>query len=280
MKIKITSDSTCDLPKQLLEQYDITTIALTVVKDGMEYRDGVDIAPADIFSHVEAGGALCSTSAVNIGEYQAFFSRYASKYDAVIHINLGSGFSTCYQSASLAAQEFDNVRVIDSMSLSTGQGYVTLAAWKYAQESDDLDEICAKVENLRGRVEASFLLNRLDYMVKGGRCSSAVALGANLLNLKPCIEVKDNKMVVTRKYRGNYPKCLGNYVKDRLEGRSDVDDSHIFITYTTIDEPCYHAVTSAIEAYGNFRQVQDSVAGCTVSCHCGPDTLGIICVRK
>lgn len=280
MRIKITSDSTCDLPAQLLEQCDISVLPLTVIKSGQAYKDGADIQPDDIFAHVASGGDLCTTSAINIAEYQDFFSRYSKEYDAVIHINLGSGFSTCYQSACLAAEDFPNVRVIDSMSLSSGQGYVTLAAWKFAQESEDLDEICRKIEDLRSRVEISFLLNRLDYMVKGGRCSSAAALGANLLNLKPSIEVKGNKMVVTKKYRGNYCKCLASYVKDRLADRDDLKKDLIFITYTTIDDAARQTVTSAIRSCVDFERIQETTAGCTVSCHCGPDTLGIIYVRS
>lgn len=280
MKIKITSDSTCDLPVSLLERYNISLQALTVIKDGSNYNDGVDITPGDIFAHVAAGGSLCTTSAVNIGEYQALFSRYAADFDAVIHINLGSGFSTCYQNACLAAEEFDNVRVIDSKNLSTGQGLVVLAACRYAAQLEDLDIICEKLNELTGKVEASFLLNRLDYMVKGGRCSAATALGANLLNLKPCIEVKDNKMQVGKKYRGNYAKCLANYVADRLSGREDIDPERCFLTYTTVDNACHQAVTDALNTYGSFDEVTESVAGCTISCHCGPDTLGILFVRK
>ena len=280
MKIKITSDSTCDLSPALLQQYDITLQPLCVVKNGINYRDGVDITPADIFAHVAAGGSLCSTSAVNIGEYQELFSRFAGEYDAVIHINIGSGFSTCYQNACVAAQGFDNVRVIDSKNLSTGQGHLVIAACKYAAELADLDEICEKLEDLTGRVEASFLLDRLDYMVKGGRCSSVVALGANLLNLKPCIEVRDGKMQVVKKYRGSYEKCLANYVKDRLNAREDIQRDLLFLTYTTVTDVCHKAVTDAIGTYGHFEQFAETTAGCTVSCHCGPNTLGILFVRK
>lgn len=280
MKIKITSDSTCDLSPALLQQYDITLQPLCVVKNGINYRDGVDITPADIFAHVAAGGSLCSTSAVNIGEYQELFARFAGEYDAVIHINIGSGFSTCYQNACVAAQGFDNVRVIDSKNLSTGQGHVVIAACKLAAELENLDEICEKLEDLTGRVEASFLLDRLDYMVKGGRCSSVVALGANLLNLKPCIEVRDGKMQVVKKYRGSYDKCLANYVKDRLNAREDIQRDLLFLTYTTVTDVCHKAVTDAIDTYGHFEQFAETTAGCTVSCHCGPNTLGILFIRK
>ena len=280
MKIKILSDSTCDLPAQLLEKYNISLVPLTVVKDGKEYKDGITITPANIFEHVAAGGELCSTSAANIGEYTDIFEKYAGEYDAVIHINLGSGFSTCYQSACLAAEDFDNIRVIDSKNLSTGQGLIVLKACELAETMDDLDAIAEELRAFTEKVEVSFLVDKLDYLVKGGRCSSAAALGANLLSLKPCIEVKDGKMSVGKKYRGNYAKCLANYVKERLEGRDDIDRSTLFITKTVVSDDCYSAVLEAVKTYGSFDTVYETNAGCTISCHCGPGTLGILFVRK
>ena len=280
MKIKILSDSTCDLPAQLLEKYNISLVPLTVVKDGQEYKDGITITPANIFEHVAAGGELCSTSAANIGEYTDIFEKYAGEYDAVIHINLGSGFSTCYQSACLAAEEFDNVRVIDSKNLTAGQGFVVLKACELAEAMDDLDAIVEELNAFTEKVEVSFVVDKLDYLVKGGRCSSAAALGANLLGLKPCIEVKDGKMSVVKKYRGNYAKCLATYVKERLEGRDDIDHSKIFVIQTVVSEECYNGVLEAVNTYGNFETVYESTAGCTISCHCGPGTLGVLFVRK
>ena len=212
MNFKVLSDSTCDLPAEVLEKHNITMIPLTVIKDGKEFTDGVDITPADIFNHVANGGGLCSTAAINIGEYAEHFSKYTNDYDGVIHINISSEFSSCYQNAFLAAEDFENVRVIDSRNLSTGQGLVVLKACELANECNNLDELAEKLRAFTDKVEASFLLDRLEYMVKGGRCSAAAALGANLLNLKPCIEVKNGKMAVVKKYRGNYAKCLANYV--------------------------------------------------------------------
>lgn len=280
MRVKVTSDSTCDLSPELLKEYDITMVPLTVVKGDENFLDGVTITPADIFAHVAAGGSLCSTAAVSIGEYQNLFQKYASRYDAVIHVNISAEFSSCYQNACLAARDFPNVRVIDSRNLSTGQGHVVLEACKLGKTVDDLEEICRQLQDLTERVEASFVMNRLEYMVKGGRCSSAAALGANLLNLRPCIEVKDGKMQVVKKYRGAYPKCLANYVKDRLAGREDIVPERLFITHTPVEEDALAAVKEAVGQYGRFREVCETSAGCTVSCHCGPGTLGILFIRK
>lgn len=280
MRIKVTADSTCDLSPELLKEFDITLQPLTVIKNGEAFLDGVTITPADIFAHVAAGGSLCSTAAVNIGDYQTLFSRYSDEYDGVVHVTIGSGFSTCYQNACLAAEDFPNVRIIDSRNLSTGQGHVVLEACRLAKTCTSLDELVQAMDAYTPRVEASFLLDRLDYMVKGGRCSAAAALGANLLNLKPCIDVIDGRMTVTKKYRGNYAKCLANYVKDRLNGRDDLVKDRIFITYTPVSQVCFDAVTEAVEQYGDFEHVNETIAGCTVSCHCGPGTLGVLFVRQ
>lgn len=280
MKIKITSDSTCDLSRELVEKYNIGIIPLTVVKDGKSYTDGVDITPADIFAHVAAGGDLCSTAALGVGEYQDHFQKYAGEYDAVIHINISAEFSSSYQNACLAAEEFQNVWVVDSRNLSTGQGLVVLKACELAMTSEDPAQLQKELQEFTSKVEASFLLDQLKYMVKGGRCSAVVALGANLLNLKPCIEVRNGKMSVVKKYRGNYAKCLTNYVKDRLTGRDDLDKWTLFVTRTPVTDECLQAVETAVNACEPFENTYWTKAGCTVSCHCGPGTLGVLFVRK
>jgi DegV family protein with EDD domain len=280
MNIKILSDSTCDLSPALLAEYNIDLARLTTIKNGEAFIDGETITPADIFDHVANGGDLCSTTAINIGEYEELFQKYASEYDAVIHINIGSGFSSCYQNACLAAEDFPNVRVIDSQNLTTGQGLLVLEACRLAKVCDDLDEIVEKLNAFATRIESSFLLDQLAYMAKGGRCSSVAALGANLLGLKPCIEVKNGKMTVVKKYRGTYAKCLASYVKDRLADREDIVRKELFLTYTPVTDECLTAVKNAIDQYGNFETVYETTAGCTVSCHCGPGTLGVLFVRK
>ena len=176
MNIKILSDSTCDLSEALLQANNISLVPLTVIKNNQEFKDGVTITPADIFAHVAAGGDLCSTSANSVGEYMDIFAKYAAEYDGILHINIGSGFSSCYQNACLAAQDFDNVKVVDSMNLSTGQGLIVLEACRLAKECTSLDELHEKVQAYTAKVEASFLVDKLTYLAKGGRCSSVAAL--------------------------------------------------------------------------------------------------------
>jgi len=280
MNIKISADSTCDLSAELVQKHDITLMPLTVIKNGEAFKDGVDITPSEIFAHVAAGGDLCTTTATNVGEYDEWFAKLSTQYDAVLHISLGSGFSSSYQNACLAAEEYENVRVIDSQNLSTGQGLIVLKACELAQECENIDDLYNNVLEFVPRVESSFLLDQLAYMVKSGRCSSVVALGANLLNLKPCIEVKDGKLTVVKKYRGNYAKCLATYVKERLTNREDLGLETLFVTRTPINDSCLDAVKSAIHDCPNFEHIYWTEAGCTVSCHCGPGTLGVLFLRK
>ena len=280
MNIKILSDSTCDLSTELLEKNNITLVPLTIIKDDKPYADGVTITPDDIFNHVAAGGSLCTTTALCAAEYQEWFEKFAKDYDGIVHINIGSGFSSCHQNACIAASEFDNVVVIDSQNLSTGQGLVVLEACRLAQTASSLAELKTALDAYTERVEASFLLDRLEYMVKGGRCSAAAALGANLLNLKPCIEVKGGKMAVVKKYRGNYAKSLAAYVKDRIANRDDLDLNTLFVTNTPVTDECMQAVMNAVNEFSRFETMYHTTAGCTMSCHCGPGTLGVLFVRK
>ena len=279
MKIKILSDSTCDLSPALLAENELSLVPLTVVKGDEQFKDGVTITAADIFAHVAAGGDLCSTAANSIGEYADIFEQYTD-YDGVIQITIGSGFSSCYQNATLAAEDYPNVRVIDSQNLSTGQGLVVLKACELAKTAADLDALADEMRAFTEKIEASFLVDKLDYLAKGGRCSAVAALGANLLNLKPCIEVKNGKMGVVKKYRGKYEKCLASYVKERLAGREDIDRQILFITQTEVSDACYEAVMAAVAENGGFENTYETTAGCTVSCHCGPGTLGVLFVRK
>ncbi len=281
MNIKILSDSTCDLSPELIEAYDIGIVPLIVMKNDEEFLDRETITPGDIFAHVAAGGALCSTAARSVGIFQEEFAKYTDSYDAVVHINIGSSFSSSHQNARLAAMEFDNVLVIDSACLSSAQGLVVLKAWELAKTVSSLEEMEEKLNAYKETIDASFVVDKLDYLAKGGRCSSATALGANLLSLKPCIELKDNHMGVGKKYRGSFQKCLVSYVRDRLEGREDMDPSKLMLVYTEgMDPEIIAAVRAVISECAQFETICECTAGCTISCHCGPGALGLMFVKK
>lgn len=281
MSVKITADSTCDLSRQLIEEKNITLMPLTIVKGDQAFLDGQTILPRDIFAHVDGGGSLCSTAARSPEEYRQMFEPLAERFESVVHVSLGSGFSASYQNACLGAEGFANVFVVDSQNLSTGQGHIVMEACRMAEEGLEGQELAQQLEALTGRVEASFLLDRLDYMVKGGRCSAVTALGANLLRLKPCIEVSGGKMRVCKKYRGSYERCMQAYVTDRIGGaRDDILRERLFITHTPVPETVLETVRSAVAESPAFQQVVETEAGCTVSCHCGPGTLGVLFIRQ
>ena len=277
--IKITTDSTCDLSEQLLEQHNISVIPLGIVKGERLYRDGLDIRPADIAAHVDAGGDITKTNAVNIADYETLFREHIEKYDAIIHLNIGSGFSSCYQNAKLAAEEVPEVYVFNSENLSIGHGVLVLAAAEAAEAGKSVGEILNLLEDLAGRIEMSFVLDRLDYMKKGGRCSAVTALGTNLLKLHPCIEVIDGKMSVTKKYRGSAEKAVADYIRDRLEGRTDLDFSRIIVVDTNEDDQLASVARTYLEQDGRFREIVELKAGCTIFSHCGPNVLGLMVMR-
>lgn len=278
--IKITTDSTCDLPAELVRENDITVVPLGIVKGEKLYQDGQNIHPADIAAHVSGGGEITTTTAVNVADYQELFSRMLVRYDAVIHINLGASFSSCHQNARMAAAELPEVYVMDSANLTVGTGEMALRAASAAREGKSPTEIMAMLEDMEKRLEISFVLETLDYMKKGGRCSAVTAIGANLLKLHPCVEVIDGKMSVTKKYRGSMKKVVLDYIHDRLGQRTDIDLSRVWLVDSAFTPELAASAREALEEDGRFAEILQSKAGCTIFSHCGPNTLGIGFLRK
>lgn len=281
MKIKITSDSTSDLSQALLEKFDIAVSPLYIIKDGQSYRDNIDITTDDIFAHVKAGGGLCSTAAVSETDYEEFFRRETRDCDGLVHVTISAEISSCYQNACVVAKRFPNVEVVDSRNLSTGIGHVVLFGAELAQRGDQTAaQIAQAMRAITEKVDASFVVDRLDYLRKGGRCSAVAALGANLLSIKPCIEVKNGQMGLGKKYRGAYEKALRAYVRDRLQSAGPVRQNRIFITHTAVPDDIVEAVRQEVNDCMHFDEVLITRAGCTVGCHCGPMTLGILYVHE
>lgn len=280
MNIKITADSTCDLSLEIIERYNIDILPLYVVENEKSLRDGIDVSPEDIFDFVEKTGGSVSTSAVNTNDYINYFTKIKKNYDAIIHINISSEFSSCYQNALIAAETVGNVYPVDSRNLSTGSGHIVVEAAEMAESGASPEEIVSAMKELTKKVEASFFIEKLDYLRRGGRCSALTALGANLLSLHPCIEVKDGKMGVGKKYRGNMEKVAEQYVRERLEGRTDIQTDRIFVTHSPSDRELVEFVKAEIPKYMKFDEIIETDAGCTVSSHCGPNTIGILFKRK
>ena len=280
MRVKITADSTCDLSGELLEEKNITVMPLHVLLGQEVLEDGVTCTPEKIFQYVKETGGTYNSAAANPMEYYEFFTPFSRDYDAVIHISVGAGFSSCCQNARLAAADLPNVTVVDSRNVCTGQGYLVLRAADMAAAGCGPEEICAEVEDLAGRVELSFVLDRLDYLSKSGRCPTILAFGSNLLKIRPCVECVDGELKVVRKYRGPTVKCVAQYVKERLADRTDLDRDLIIISSCLPLEGCVEAERQAIAEYGPFRRCYETAIGSTIGSHCGPGTIGVVVARK
>lgn len=280
MKIIISADSTCDLGPELTQRYDIRIVPLYVAKGSETFRDGVDVQPNDLYAHVANGGDLCSTSAANVSDYLDHFTSLRKEADAVIHVSLSSLMSSTYQNACLAAQEVDGVHVVDSRNLSTGHGHLALMAADAANAGGDPAEIAEQLRKDADKVRASFVLEQLAYMRKGGRCSTIAALGANLLNLKPSIRVTDGAMAVAKKYRGSMDKCIRQYIGDELTDLEAIRPNRVFITHSGVSDPVLQAAKQEVEKLRYFDEVFVTHAGCTICSHCGPGTLGVLYVMK
>lgn len=280
-KIVISSDSTCDLSPELIEKYDIKILPLGITLGTEVYKDGVDINPDMIYAHHEKTGELPKTTAANVGESEDFFESITADGESLIHFTISSEMSSTYRNACLAADDMDKeVYVIDSRNLSTGGGLLVIAAAEMAKSGMEAKDIAAKLEELAKCVDASFVIDNLEYLHKGGRCSAVAMLGANLLKLKPCIEVKNGSMGVGKKYRGRYGEVLKQYVAERLHDPDDIDTSRVFVTHAGCDPEIVKMVTDLVKKTLNFDEVFVTRAGCTVSAHCGADTLGVLFIRK
>ena len=279
-KIVIASDSTSDLNSELIERYDVKTLPLAVNLSGKIYSDGVDVDPEMIYAHYEKTGELPKTAAPNIADFEDFFSKYTADGSEMVFFTISSEMSSTYSNARLAAAEFEGVYVVDTRNLSTGGGLLVVSAAEMAKEGLSASEIAERCEELKSRVDASFVIDDLEFLHKGGRCSAVAAFGANLLQLKPCITVADGKMGVDKKYRGKFAKVLETYVADRIGDASDIELDRIFVTHAGCDEEIYMKCYELVKAAAPFCEIHITRAGCTISSHCGRNTLGVLFIRK
>ena len=280
--IVLCADSTCDLSAELVEKYHVNILPLHVNLEDKTYTDGVDITPDAIYEYYKEHKVLPKTAALNMDEVLEAVTPYIEAGNDVVCLTLGSSLSTTYNSFRLAAMETEGLYVIDSNSLSTGFGLLVMAAGDRIAAGMPVEQIVEEVSALAKNVEASFIVDNLEFLHKGGRCSAVAMLGANVLKLKPCIEVSNEggAMGVSKKYRGTLERVLEDYVKDRLDGRTDVDTTRIFITHSGISQERIDLVKAAIAKYARFDETYVTRAGCTISSHCGPNTLGILFLRK
>lgn len=274
MKIAITAESTIDLPKELLEKYDIKTVPFMVLLGDKDFKDG-EISSKEIFEFVEKNKVLPKTSAVNSEQYHEFWTEVLKSYDAIVHVTLSSEMSSAWSHAVETASEMKNVYVVDSKSLSTGIALLAINGRKYADQGMEPADIAKKLEERVPSVQASFVLKELKYLYKGGRCSALAYFGANLFQIRPQIIVKDGKMGAYKKYRGNMDKVVSAYCRDTLAEFNNPDLSVAFITYTTATDQMVENARVALKEKG-FKEIYATTAGGTISSHCGENTLGIL----
>lgn len=280
MSIIVTADSSCDLPKQYLDPIPFEVFPLTIIQNGIEYKDGLEITPEDIYQRVSAGAPVPSTSAVNLIDYQTRFAALSVEYGAIIHISIGSDISSCHHHAKLAALNFPNVYVVDSKNISVGHAILPLEARRLILEGKSAEEIAAYLTDLADKIEFTFIVDQLTYLHKGGRCSNIAALGANLLKLKPVIAVQDGKLAMVRKYRGAFEKVLPEYFRDQLKGRTDIVPEKTMLVTTNCPSSWETLAASQIELYTAHKVPELFHAGCTICSHSGPKALGLAVVRK
>ncbi len=280
--IRIMADSTCDLSPELLDAYGISILPLNIVMDDTCYLDGVETTPDEIYAWADANRTTPKTSAPGIEAAVEFLRPIVEAGDEICYLGISEQMSATCQVLRLAAEELeytDHVCVVDSMNLSTGIGLQVLQAAELAQSGCSLAELEELLKEYRGRVRASFVVDTLTYLQRGGRCSAVTALMGNALKLKPRIAVTDGKMGVSKKYRGNQKKTVLDYVKDMEEELVKAEKKRVFITHSGISQEIIDEVKAYLESLKHFEVICVTRAGGVISSHCGPGTLGVLFVE-
>lgn len=282
-KIILSADMPCDIGQQLQQRYDVRLFPLHIELDGNVYTDSVDITTEQIYQTWWDRKVLPKTAAINPSEYISHFRPMVDEGYEVLHICLGSGLSSCYQNACIAAQEVGHVHVIDSKNLSTGFGHLVCEAGERIQAGKDIDTIVSEITEIIPRVSASFVLDTLEFLRASGRCSNFAQLGAKLMNLKPSITVLESAcggMSTGRKYVGKLDRAIMKYVEDQLKDRDDIILDRVFVTSTCADDTLPNKVAEYVMTLQPFREVHITRASCTIGSHCGPNTLGVLFIQK
>ena len=274
--VLITADSTCDLSDELKQRFGIQVLPLTVMEGDCAYKDGVDISPEQIYALYRQSGQLPKTAAISPQAFTDAFTPYLQQGYEIVHLDISAELSACCQNASIAAAGLEGLYPVDTRHLSTGQGLVVLFACRLRDQGLSAGEIVQGVRDYIPRVHTSFVLDTLEYMWKGGRCSGFTALGANLLNIKPCLEMQKGLLKVCKKYRGSMEKVYLQYVRERME-TENIDPNYVFITHSGgVSEETLTALKEVVREAVHPKELLVTTAGCTVTSHCGPGTLGVL----
>ena len=282
MKIKITSDSTCDLSPELIKEYNIGILPVHIILGDKEYNDSATISPDEFYNFLKTSDVMPKTAAINPMEAKDFFEeqlRSDGGYDALIHFTISGEISSMYRNAEIASRECGRVMVVDSRSLSTGIGLQILYACDLVKEGLEVTEVYDKVVARVDRVQASFIIDKLTYLHKGGRCSGVALFAASALGIKPIILLSNGQMKVGKKLIGKFDKMVEEYADYILENFPEIDSKRVFITHTPMDNPdLVPMLRKKLES--KFENIYETSAGCTVGAHCGPNTIGILYYQK
>lgn len=278
--VMITADSTCDLPKELLERFNIRTIPLTIQLGEETFYDGEGFSPEAMYRRYREDGTLPKTAAAAYQQFIDFFSQFTSAGYQVVHLDISSELSCSFSNACLAAQDLGDVFPVDSRMLSSGLALLAIEGAECRDKGMGAQEIAEHLSQLSSKVDTSFVLDTLEFMWKGGRCSAVASLGANLLKLKPALEMKDGKLGVYKKYRGSIETVYRQYVKERLAGKK-IRPGHLFITNSgEIDPEVIRQLSELVRELVPVEEIHYAAAGCTISSHCGPKTLGVLFINE
>ena len=278
--VMITADSTCDLSEELLSRYKVKILPLTILLGEESFLDGAHYTPADMYRRYRADGTLPKTAAPSLQQITDFFTPFLNEGYEIVHLDISSDLSSTCSNARIVASELEGVYVVDSRMLSTGVGLLVIEGAECRDKGMSAADIAEHLTELTGKVDTSFVLDTLEFMWKGGRCSAVASLGANLLKLKPALEMKDGKLGVYKKYRGSITAVYQQYIKERLAGKS-VRPGHVFITESgEIEEATIAELEALVRELIPVKEIHHTTAGCTVSSHCGPKTLGVLFINE
>lgn len=274
--VLIMSDSVCDLSADLLKRFQIKVLPLTVNLGNRSYKDGQALTPEAIYEAYRRERLLPQTAAISPQEFMDAFTPWLQEGYEIVHLDISAELSACHQNAIIAAGELGGVFPVDTRHLSTGQGLVVLEACRLRDQGLSAAEVAQGARDFVRRVRTSFVLDTLEYMWKGGRCSGFTALGANLLNIKPCLEMQKGLLKVCKKYRGSMEKVYLQYVRERME-TENIDPNYVFITHSGgVSEETLTALKEVVREAVHPKELLVTTAGCTVTSHCGPGTLGVL----
>ncbi len=278
--VVITADSTVDLSPELLERFQIHVLPLTITLGEDTFPDGQGFTPLDMYARFRKDGTLPKTSAPGMQELMDFFTPFVEQGCEVVHLDISAELSNTFNAARLAAEELEGVYPVDSRMLSTGIGLLAIEGAECRDRGMSAAEIAAHLTELTDKVSTSFVLDTLEYMWKGGRCTGVAALGANLLHLKPALEMSEGKLGVYKKYRGNMKHVYRQYITERVKDKK-VRPGHVFLTESgEIDPAVIRELEQLVYELTGCREVHHTMAGCTVSTHCGPGTLGVLFLEE